>query len=212
MIAKVVSLNHRDWDVHLPFVLAAYRASVSESTGFTPNRLFLGRELCLPIDLVLGDSLVLPDPLGINDFAWSQVERIQVDFEQARQFSQKQAISRSHRYDLRVKAISFQPGDLAWYFCPRKKVGLKDKWVRMYTGPYQIEECLSPVLYRIRKTPKSQAKNVHVDKLKKFVGDNRNFPKDNSPSDWADFEGDQPLDPSSLRPQRKIIKPARFRD
>jgi len=48
-----VSESQRDWDDRLPVVLAAYRASPHESTGFTPNRLFLGREVRMPLDLLL---------------------------------------------------------------------------------------------------------------------------------------------------------------
>jgi len=54
MLAKTVSESQRDWDERLPLVLAAYRATPHESTGFTPNRLFLGHEVRMPIDLVMG--------------------------------------------------------------------------------------------------------------------------------------------------------------
>src|ERR1700733_8801064 len=39
MIGKVVSTNQKDWDLVLPFVVCAYRASVHETTGFSPNYL-----------------------------------------------------------------------------------------------------------------------------------------------------------------------------
>jgi len=39
--AKTVSGGQRDWDDQLPFVLAAYRATKHNSTGFIPNRLVL---------------------------------------------------------------------------------------------------------------------------------------------------------------------------
>ena len=54
MLAKVVATNHRDWDDHLPAVLAAYGASKHEATGYTPNFLVFGRENRAPLDLVLG--------------------------------------------------------------------------------------------------------------------------------------------------------------
>jgi len=54
MIRKAVNETQRDWDERLPAVMAAYRASPHSSTGFSPNRLFLGRETQMPIDIVWG--------------------------------------------------------------------------------------------------------------------------------------------------------------
>jgi transposase InsO family protein len=45
MIGKVVAANQRDWDERLQTVVAAYRASVHEATGYTPNLLMLNREV-----------------------------------------------------------------------------------------------------------------------------------------------------------------------
>ena len=54
LLAKAVKQNQRDWPDHLQTVVAAYRATVHEATGMSPNRIFLGREVRLPIDLALG--------------------------------------------------------------------------------------------------------------------------------------------------------------
>ena len=40
------------WNKYLAQIAGAIRASVNKSTGFTPNRLVLGREVNLPADLV----------------------------------------------------------------------------------------------------------------------------------------------------------------
>ena len=40
------------WDEHLPQLAGALRATVNRSTGFTPNRLMLGREVNCPADLL----------------------------------------------------------------------------------------------------------------------------------------------------------------
>ena len=48
MLSAYVDDNHRDWDVHLPYVLMAYRATEHETTGFSPNMLMLGRETSIP--------------------------------------------------------------------------------------------------------------------------------------------------------------------
>ena len=52
--AKTVGEGQRDWDDQLPFVLAAYRATKHNNTGFAPNRLVLGKEVLAPIDVVYG--------------------------------------------------------------------------------------------------------------------------------------------------------------
>jgi len=44
ILAKSVAEHQKDWDVRLPFAMAAYRASRHESTGYPPNFLVLGRE------------------------------------------------------------------------------------------------------------------------------------------------------------------------
>ena len=45
MLGKVVSESQRDWDTKMPAVMAAYRATVDEATGYSPNFLMFGREL-----------------------------------------------------------------------------------------------------------------------------------------------------------------------
>ena len=42
MLAKKVKKNGRDWDVQLPYVLFAYRASMQESTRDSPFFLLYG--------------------------------------------------------------------------------------------------------------------------------------------------------------------------
>jgi len=55
ILAKTVSDHHRDWDSHLSFASAAFRATRHDSTGYTPNFLVLGREVRAPSDIVYGN-------------------------------------------------------------------------------------------------------------------------------------------------------------
>src|SRR6218665_2647702 len=57
ILAKFISENQKDWDIQLPVLMCAYRASQHTSTGYSPNKLFLNRELYLLLDLVLGECL-----------------------------------------------------------------------------------------------------------------------------------------------------------
>ena len=45
MMGRMVSEQQRDWDLCLPYVMAAYRATVHQSTGYSPNYLMLAREV-----------------------------------------------------------------------------------------------------------------------------------------------------------------------
>jgi len=53
ILAKVVSENQRDWDIHLPYAVAAYRATVHEASGYSPNFLMFGHEVRPPLDVVM---------------------------------------------------------------------------------------------------------------------------------------------------------------
>jgi len=54
ILAKIVDDDQRNWCEKVPIAAAAYRASVHEATGYTPNRLMFGREVCAPLDVVSG--------------------------------------------------------------------------------------------------------------------------------------------------------------
>ena len=48
-----VSKHQTDWDLYAPLCASAIRSSVNKQTGFTPNRLMLGREVITPAELVV---------------------------------------------------------------------------------------------------------------------------------------------------------------
>lgn len=171
MIGKAVAENQRDWDERLPSIMAAYRASIHESTGFTPNKLFLAREICAPIDLVLGDCFVREEPVACNEFVYETGKRLQSAYTLARECMQTHAETRAFRYDMRVRPKTFQIGQFVWYFYPRHRQLRKDKWCSFYVGPFKIVEILGSVLYKIQRTPRAQPKLVYVDKLKLYTGD-----------------------------------------
>ena len=54
LLSKFVDDNQWDWDQHIPILLMSYRSTIHESTGCSPAKLMLGRDLTLPIDLAFG--------------------------------------------------------------------------------------------------------------------------------------------------------------
>ena len=104
MLGKVVSESQRDWDERLPLVLSAYRATPHESTGMTPNKLFLGHEVRMPIDLLMG----LPteesgEGMSAHDYLIKLHQNATEAYQLARKHLRASAERRKRHYDIRVK-------------------------------------------------------------------------------------------------------------
>ena len=151
----------------------------------------------------------------MHEFVYNRAKQVQTASGLARECMQRQAKSRALKYDLRVRPARFEVDQLVWYYYPRKRRGIKDKWASWYVGPFKIIEQVGPVLYKIKKSPRAQPKLVYVDRLKAYHGE--------IPREWSgetvhvdEFEPMEPIPieelPSpSRRPKREICKPVRYR-
>jgi hypothetical protein len=63
----MVNEHHNDWDEILDAVVAQYNGTVHRSTGFTPNRLMLGRETLTSLDLLLPSNVCCYDDERASD-------------------------------------------------------------------------------------------------------------------------------------------------
>jgi hypothetical protein len=54
MIRCFIEKKNRAWDRDLPLLTMALHSTVNRNTGFTANKLMLGRETTQPIHLLLG--------------------------------------------------------------------------------------------------------------------------------------------------------------
>ena len=55
-----VNKKKDDWDDYLPLVASAIRSAVNRHTGFTPNKLMLGKEINTPAEIMFPDRKTLP--------------------------------------------------------------------------------------------------------------------------------------------------------
>ena len=83
MLAKCIIEEQSNWSQQLPYVMMAYRSSVHESTGYTPQFLVLGQELSLPLDCMY------PKPqenetTDIHEFVYNKQQAFQRAFELVR--------------------------------------------------------------------------------------------------------------------------------
>ena len=151
MLGKVVAENQRDWDDWLPLVMTAYRASPHSATGFSPNMLTFGREVSMPIDVVLGKpEEEKHEGLSYDSVVGSLVSRLETAYALVREELQVAAERRKKQYDLRVRESNFKVGTWVWYYCPRRYQKRSPKWQRMYSGPFLVTKCISPWNYVIR--------------------------------------------------------------
>ena len=130
MLSKLCEDQKDDWDDHLPYVMCAYRSTIQESTHFSPNRMMLGREIMLPIDLMY------PPPedelCPVQYVEWVR-EAMEGNFERARTHLAKAADRQKRHYDKQAKDRSFVVGDwVLRFYLPNTN---RDKLNFPYTGP-----------------------------------------------------------------------------
>jgi hypothetical protein len=173
--------------------MAAYRATVHRSTGYTPNMLVLGRENRAPIDLVLAVGDDEPEGVGAStdEYVQELLDRQRKAHDLARQHLGEAAQRRKREYDVRVKNREFKVGDRVWYYYPRRYKGRSPKWSKMYTGPYLIVREIPPCNFVLQKSSRSQSFVTHTDKLKMCMGE--------TPKSWLAVEANEQLEDAPFR-------------
>ena len=164
MLGKVVDTRQKDWPERLKFVVMAYNGTVHEATSFSPNFLQFGRELPMPVDLLLGRTT--EEPRSVNDYAQHVVDRMTNAYELVREHLGRTAERCKARYDMKVRPVTFEVGSKVWVYCPRRLPGTSAKWTRYYNGPYTIVRRVNDVNYVVQLSPRSRLQIVHVNKLK----------------------------------------------
>ncbi|GFX36699.1 retrovirus-related Pol polyprotein from transposon 17.6 [Trichonephila clavipes] len=85
-LSLLVSSNQQDWDKKLLFFLLAYRSATHETTGYSPSQMFFGRDLRLPVDLLLSRP---PDaPLAPEEY----IKKLQARMEEKKFIANKRVL------------------------------------------------------------------------------------------------------------------------
>ena len=159
----MVAADHSDWDLQLPLVLAAYRASVHSTTGATPNLMMLGRETSAPL------SLVYPgEGAAVGEGVQGYVARLQRDMARAHEFARREigvAVERQTRnYDRGATDRTIPLQSVVYYHHPLRKKGLSPKLQRLWTGPWVVRQKIGECVYEIEQGRKRKV--VHFNALK----------------------------------------------
>ena len=156
MLAVLVNEARDNWDDHLPYVMLAYRSSVQESTKFTPNRLMLGREVSLPIDLMVPKLPGDEDQCSVLYAEWVKNATNEA-FQLVRDNLKLSAQRQKKYYDRNSGPQIFKEGEWVWYYYPPKA---KEKLGQPWQGPYLIKKQLSDVTFKLQL---NAAGDVKVD-------------------------------------------------
>jgi len=120
-LSKFADHNQRDWDQHIPFLLMAYRSAVHDTTGNTPAKMMLGRDLKLPVDLSIGR----PEEetfRSAHDYLITMQERLERIHDFAREHQNLMTDRMKQRYDLPLKCPQLKTGDAVWLHNPQRRV------------------------------------------------------------------------------------------
>jgi transposase InsO family protein len=185
------------WDDLLPLLTSAYRATEHKSTGCTPNLLFLGREVDIPLDILAG-----PPPgekkvwMSSNGYgAWLQ-RALSNAHQYARQHLEKAAFKQKAYYDR--QSSSWKPREGEWvyyYYPPRAQAKLGTPW----EGPYVIVKRLKGNTVIIARDQQSKERIVHQDNLKSILGPQQ------SENNWV---RDQLRDLKKTYPKTSLVEEA----
>ena len=169
MLSMYVEVEQKNWDEILPFVTFAYNTAKQDTTGFTPFYLLHGREAETTLDTMI--------PLSPEMAECDDNTRMALRAEETRQLARLRTLEAQERdrrrYDAKHRMVYYKPGDLVWIFTPVRKVGLSEKLLKRYFGPYQVLRRLSDVTYEVQDLDKSSRRRkirdvVHVLRMKPY--------------------------------------------
>ncbi|GFT83728.1 transposon Ty3-I Gag-Pol polyprotein [Trichonephila clavipes] len=118
-----------------------------------------------------------------------------VKAEEARQLEKIHLARAQHkdkcRYDERHWTVNYKDGDLVWIFTPIRKVGLSEKLLQRYFGPFRVTKRLSEVTYEVEPCECMRSKRklrdvVHVLRMKPYKDPDlqlEDIKQDNSPTE-----------------------------
>ena len=166
MISAYVSKHQRDWDENIKLLTSAYRSTTHNTTGFSPNYLMFGREVCTPLEVTLG---LKPNASPVEEYVAKMQIRLKEAYDLARDQIGKTAERQKRDHDVRLSHNTFELGDLVYCLDLTRKKGLSPKLnPEKWKGPFVVMRKINDLLFVIKQN-KSQPKVIHHDRLKPYL-------------------------------------------
>ena len=146
-MTKLLVGSQANWVETLPWILLALRATKQTVTGFSPALVFLGREIRIPVDLILGqpESKIVP----INGYLQATKECLERVYNLIRHRISKS--QETFRYEGRAPKIKeLRVGEKVLVFDPSRRKGRSPKLCGKWKGPGEVLNKISDWVYRVR--------------------------------------------------------------
>ena len=175
-IRAYVDKKQDDWDENLALIAAAIRSYPNRQTGFSPNRLMLGREVNTPVDIAFGSKQsVKEDP---QEYAVRLREALIEAHEVARKTLKASNLRMKQDYDLKAFKKQLKVGDPVFCVDHSVKKGRVAKLRPTWKGPGLVMKVLTPFLYVVRFNNQEKAdKVVNHDETKLCTDDPITLPR-----------------------------------
>ncbi|UYV81540.1 hypothetical protein LAZ67_20001480 [Cordylochernes scorpioides] len=135
MLSMYTGVEQKDWDQVLPYVTFSYNTDKQEASGHTPFFLVHAPRKA-------GTYIVAVLPYLKDEISDDYVRELVSRAEEARQLSRSrflQSQAKDRRlYDHKHTPVYYQKDDLVWVFTSIRKVGLSEKLLKRYFGPYKV--------------------------------------------------------------------------
>jgi hypothetical protein len=155
LIKKKISDNPKHWHKILFEALWAHRISKHSAT-ISPFELVYGQEAVLPVEISLNAvRFARQNDLTITDYYNSMMDNIDKVTDKrviALRAIEKDKIMVARAYNKKVKAKSFQVGDMVWKtILPLRNKDRKfGKWSPSWEGPYKVKQVMSGNAYLLQ--------------------------------------------------------------
>jgi hypothetical protein len=145
-----IQKSQNQWNLYIQQIAGALRASVNRNTGFTANKLMLGRETNTPASLMFpleGREHKDVEAEGYVKELWEEIGRAHNTARQNLNTSLKR-MKRS--YDLRILARIYDKGDPVYVLDTATVKGKCKKLSHLWKGPGVIVKKISAFIYKVK--------------------------------------------------------------
>ena len=155
-----------NWDLLLPYVTMAYRATEHESTRTSPNMIMLGHNTRTPLDLIYQMPPNVK-PVPANEWVWVLQDRLESVNAYVRENTGMAILRQKKTHDKRVSMENFNTDGSVYVLFPAKKPGETVKFKQFWIGPFQVVEQLSDLLLNINCGRNGTLQVIHINRVRK---------------------------------------------